>query len=67
MILVPTYHFSTKAGTHSSSIVSELEHKNYGGKMKHMFWEAIQVVLSYIKNDAERFKVFIANRIQIDT
>lgn len=47
--------------THSSSTVSELEHKNYGGKIKHMFWEAIQVVLSYVKNDAKKCKVFIAN------
>ena len=33
-------------------------------KIKEMFWTDSEVVLGYLKNDAKRFKVFVANRIQ---
>ena len=36
---------------------------NYGS-MEHYFWSDSQIVLAYIANDATRFHVFVANRIQ---
>ena len=33
------------------------------GEVTHYFWTDSKVVLGYIRNDARRFKTFVANRI----
>ena len=32
---------------------------------KEMFWTDSEVVLAYIRNEAKRFKIFVANRIEL--
>ena len=32
---------------------------------KEMFWTGSEVVLAYIRNEAKRFKIFVANRIEL--
>ena len=44
----------------SSVLRQELDYKN----VKEVFWTDSQVVLGYIRNDARRFHVFVANRVQ---
>ncbi|XP_071811289.1 uncharacterized protein [Apostichopus japonicus] len=44
----------------SSHLVRELEFED----ISEYFWTDSQVVLGYIQNDARRFKVFVANRVQ---
>ena len=44
----------------SSVLQQELDYKN----VKDVFWTDSQVVVGYIKNDARRFHVFVANRVQ---
>ena len=33
--------------------------------MEEFYWTDSQVVLGYLKNDIKRFKVFVANRVQL--
>ena len=33
-------------------------------EIKEWFWTDSKVVIGYIKNDARRFKTFVANRVQ---
>lgn len=44
----------------SAVLRQELDYKN----VKEVFWTDSQVVLGYIRNDARRFHVFVANRVQ---
>ena len=44
----------------SSVLRQVLDYKN----VKEVFWTDSQVVLGYIRNDARRFHVFVANRVQ---
>ena len=37
----------------------------YASKIKGYFWTDSEVVLSYINNESKRFKVFVANRVQM--
>ena len=34
------------------------------GEIKEWFWTDNKVVIGYIKNDAQRFKTFVAKRVQ---
>ena len=34
-------------------------------KFKEYFWKDTQVVLSYINSNSKRFKIFVANRVQL--
>ena len=44
----------------SSVLPQELDYKN----VREVFWTDSQVVLGYIMDDARRFHVFVANRVQ---
>ena len=33
--------------------------------IKEYFWTDSEVVLSYVNNEAKRFKIFVANRVQL--
>jgi len=44
----------------SSVLRQELDYEN----VKEVFWTDSQVVLGYIQNDARRFHMFVANRVQ---
>ena len=43
----------------SSNLRQEVDYK----KVKEVFWTDSQVFLGYIKNDARRFHVYVANRV----
>jgi len=48
----------------SQLVRKELKLSKYS-KFEEVFWTDSQVVLGYINNNARRFKVFVANRVQI--
>ncbi|XP_071476202.1 uncharacterized protein [Diadema antillarum] len=52
---------ATVSAKTSSFLRSELKYAD----MKEFFWTDSQVVLGYIKNEARRFHVYVANRVQL--
>ena len=48
----------------SQLIKRELE-LNYVTSIREHFWTDRQVVLGYVNNESKRFKVFVANRVQL--
>ena len=44
----------------SKSLDTELQLTN----TQHFYWTDSQIVLGYLRNEAKRFKTFVANRVQ---
>ena len=61
-VTVPRLELSAAVLSVKSSIFldTELQFEN----LKHIFWTDSKVILGYIANDARRFHVFVANRVQ---
>ena len=52
---------ATLSARMSSFLGAELKY----GKVEEFFWTDSQVVLGYIQNEAKRFHVYVANRVQV--
>ncbi|XP_064647104.1 uncharacterized protein LOC135499961 [Lineus longissimus] len=53
-----------QAAVVSVKICALLNHELANSGLKNIFWTDSKVVLGYIKNEARRFHIFVANRIQ---
>ena len=48
-----------------SLLMKKKQELKYASKVKEYFWTDSEVVLGYINNESKRFKVFVANRVQM--
>ena len=49
----------------SQQLKPELDIEEDISEVEEFFWTDSQVVLNYISNESKRFKVFVANRVQM--
>lgn len=61
-ILIPRSELDSASSSEKASLLSRKELKVYP-RFKECFWSDSQIVLDSIRNDATRFKCFVANTV----